>query len=284
MDRLSRAHKRMLLLLPLTIPLTGALNLLVDESRNAIMPDDGKVVPGTIVTAKKGEIFFRQPLGRTYAAALEADVSFTFLGKSVTIAKSEQLIRAHASGTASNLVGSKDSLYCTAAKLTGKKRVVGMSELAEIGMDLDAIAKLRHVRTQSCLIDVGRDGTADKAFVADTSNRDEFAAVAITSTSISKLGLARMPGESEARVMFDGMVGIIGNMSTSVQIVEEGIPLAFGNSQTMFKGSGLPHTVSAFGGVFTILSYDKKNKSAQIRIDRAFATGEYDVKTTIRYR
>jgi hypothetical protein len=235
------------------------------------------------VTAKKGEIFYRQPLGRSDAASVETDLTFSFLGQTIVISRDDQLIRSTLQGTAEILVSYRDSLFCTPAKATGKKRVVGMSEVAELGMDLDAIRKLRHVHTYSCLIDAGNDGIADKAFVADTSNRQPIVPVAIAPTPIRKLGIARMAGESEARMKFDGPVGIIGNMSTTLQIVEEGRPLAFGNGQTLFRGS-LPHTVETFGGSFTILSYDSATKSAQIRIDRPFAPVEYGVHTEIRRR
>lgn len=278
------ARLRMLLIAPLAFPLTGALNVLVDEAHNTILADGGSVAVGSVVTVKKGEIFYRQPLGRSHAASAQTDVTFSFLGQSIVIGKDEQLIESSVSGETAGQVGQGDALYCTVAKLTGKKRVVGLSEFAEVGGDLDAIAKLRHVRTQSCLIDVGKDGIADKAFVADTSNRNEITPVAIIPAPIRKLGVARMPGESEARIVFDGVVGIIGNMSTTLQIVEEGKPLAFGNAQTLFRGGALPHSVEVFGASFTILSYDGKAKSARIRIDRPFAPVEYGVKTEIRYR
>lgn len=274
---------RALLLIPLTLPLMAALNVLVEQAPNMIMADGGSVAAGSVVTARKGEVFYRQPLGRSQAASLESDVTFAFLGQTITIGSGEQLIRSTISGTAEELVGLRDSLFCTPARFTGKKRVVGMSEIAEVGMDLDAIRKLRHVQTQTCVIDSGSDGTADKAFVADTSNRQAIVAVAIAPTPIRKLGIARMPGESEARIRFDGPVGIIGNMSTTLQIVEEGKLLAFGNGQTLFRGS-LPHTVESFGGSFTILSYDSRTKSARIRIDRGFAPVEYGVHTEIRRR
>ncbi len=281
-----RVTKRMwrLLVIPLAIPLMAALNILVDEAHNKIMPDEGSVPVGTILTVKKGDIFYRQPLGREHATRLESDVSFSFLGSAVALAKGDQLIQSEISGTAADQFTSQDALFCTVAKRTGKKRVVGLSELADIGMDLDAIAKLRHIQTQTCVVDVGGNGTADKAFVADTSNRQEIVPVLIPPTPLKKLGLARMPGESEARMLFDGPVGILGNMSTSFQVVEEGKLLAFGNGQTIFRASPLPHTVEEFGGMFTILSYDKKSKTAQIRIDQPFASLEYHVKTEIRYR
>lgn len=275
---------RVLLLFPMAFLLMAELNVLVDQDRNMIMPDGGSVTAGSVVTVHKGEVFYRQPLGRSNVATLEADLPFSFLGQAIVIGKGEQLLRSSVSGMAASLVGERDALYCTVAKRTGKKRVVGLSELSETGMDLDAIAKLRNVQTQSCLIDAGKDGTADKAFVADTSNRKEIVPVAIPLTPLHMVELARMPGESEVRMRFDGTVGIIGNMSTTLQIVEEGKPLAFGNGQTLFAASSLPRTVESFGGRFTILSYDSKTKSADIRIDQPFAAREYDVRTEIRRR
>jgi hypothetical protein len=269
----------------MAIPLMAALNVLVDQSPPTILAEGGSVAPGTVVTVKKGEIFYRQPLGQSGAAALESDVSFSFLGQPVVIGTGEQLLRASVSGRAAGLLGDRDSLYCTPAVETGKKRIVGLSEVAAVGMgNLDAIRKLRHVQTQDCVIDVGDDGIADKAFIADTSNRDPIAPVAIAPTPVRRLGITRMPGESEARLKFDGPVGIIGNMSTTLQIVEDGVPLRFGNAQTMFRGSSLPKTIETFGARFTILSYDGKTKTAQIRIEQPFAPIEYGVHTYIRYR
>jgi hypothetical protein len=273
---------RALLFIPLALPLVAALNVLVEQAPNIIMPEGGSAAPGSVVTVKKGEIFYRQPVGRSQAASVESDVGFSFLGQSVVIGRDEQLIRSTLSGTAADLVGAGDALYCTPAKATGRKRVVGLSEVAAVGMDLDAIKRLRHVQTQSCLIDSGNDGTADKVFIADTSNREEIVAITIAAVPIRKLGIARMPGESEARMKFDGPVGIIGNMSTTLQVVEEGMPLAFGNGQTLFRGGSLPRTVEALGGSFTILSYDGKTKTAQIRIDRPFAPVSYGVHTEFR--
>jgi hypothetical protein len=267
----------------LAFPLMGALNLLVDSARNMIMSDGGSVPVGTIISVKKGDIFYRQPLGRSRVAVPTSDISFAFLGQTIAIPKNEQLIEARMAGTTAGHLADSDALYCTAAKRTGKKRIVGMSEVSAVGMDLDAIAKLRYIQTQTCVIDVGRNRTADKAFVADTSIRDAVIPVAITPTPLERPELVRMPGESEARMVFDGAVGIIGNMSTSLQIIEEGKLLAFGNGQTLFSGGSLPRTVTNLGGVFTILSYDKKTKVGQIRIDHAFAAGEYGVKTEIKY-
>ena len=275
---------RAILLIPLMVPLMANLNILVDQSTNVIMADGGSVAPGTVVTARKGEVFYRQPLGRSHAASLDADVSFTFLGQPVTVGKDDQLIESKVSGAATALVGEHDALYCTAPRLTGKKRVVGLSELSEIGMDFEAIAKLRHVQVQSCLIDAHGDGTVDRAFVADTSNRNEITAVAITPTPFRKLGIARMPGESEARMVFNGPAGLISTMSTSLQIVEEGKWLKFDNGQTFFKGSEMPRTIESFGARFTILSYDGKTKSAQIRIDHPFAPVPYSVRTVFERR
>src|SRR5687767_13255212 len=169
---------RAFLLILLAFPLIAALNVLVEESPNTIMAEGGSVAPGTVVTARKGEIFYRQPLGRTQAAAVEAEVRFSFLGQPVVIGTDELLSRSTISGRAGGLVWVTDALYCTPAKRTGKKRVVGMSEVSAVGMDLDAIARLRHVQVQTCLIDKRNDGTVDQGFIADTSNRQEFAAVA----------------------------------------------------------------------------------------------------------
>lgn len=274
---------RALLIVPLAFALTAALNVLVEQAPNTIMAEGGSVAPGTVVTVRKGEIFYRQPLGRSKAAALEAEVTFSFLGQPVVIGTSEQLILSTVSGRAGGLVWDTDALYCTPAKRTGKKRIVGMSEVSAVRMDPDAIARLRHVQTQSCLIDKGNDGTADQAFVADTSNREEIVPVPIAPTRIRKLGIAPMAGESEARMKFDGPVGIIGNMSTTLEIVEEGQKLKFGNAQTLFRGS-LPHTVETFGASFTILSYDGATKSARIRVDRPFAPVEYGVHIEIGRR
>jgi hypothetical protein len=273
-----------LLILPLAIPLIAALNVLVEEAPNTIMAEGGSVAPGTVVTARKGEIFYRQPLGRSQAAAVEAEVNFSFLGQPVVIGTDEQLIRSTISGRAGGLVWVGDELYCTPAKRTGKKRVVGMSEVSAVRMDPDAIARLRHVQVQSCLIDKGNDGVVEKAFIADTSNREEILAVAIRPTRIRKLGTAPMPGESEARMRFDGPVGIIGNMSVTLEIVEEGTPLKFADGQILFKGGSLPRTVETFGASFTILSYDKATKSARIRVDRPFGPAEYGVHTVFRRR
>jgi hypothetical protein len=260
------------------------LNVLVDQSSNMIMPEGGSAPVGSVVTVRKGEVFYRQPLGRSHAISVQEDVRFSFLGQALVISKDEQLIQSKVSGTTASLVGDKDALYCTPPKLTGKKRIVGLSEVAEVGMDFDALAKLRHVQTQSCLIDAGSDGTADKAFFADTSNRNPITPVAIAPTPIRKLGIARMPGESEIRILFNGPAGILGNMSVSLQIVEEGKFLSFRNGQTFFKGSAMPNSIESFGGRFTLLSYDSKAKSAEIRIDRPFTSAEYGVRTVIQRR
>lgn len=268
-------------LVSLSMPLSAALNILVDQSSNVIMPADASFKEGEILTVKKGEIFHRQRLGRTHVAALVSDVTFTFLGQTTAISKDEQLIESAASGASGDQIQAGDILYCTAAKRTGKKRIVGVSEVNAVGMDFDAIAKLRNIQTQSCLVDVGGDGIAEKAFVADTSNRELITPVFIPPVKIERLGRAPMPGESEARIVFDGPVGIIGNMSISLHVVEEGKPLAFDNGQRLFNGSTLPRTIEMLGGSFTILSYDSKTKSGQIRMDRPLAASGYGVHTQL---
>jgi hypothetical protein len=254
--------------------------LFIDD--NMIMPEGGSVPAGTVLTVRKGEIFYRQPLGRPHAVSLSSDVEFSFLGQRVLIGKSDQLIPAQVFGSTAGQVKNGDSLYCTVAKRTGKKRIVGLSEVAAVGMDLDAIAKLRHVQTQTCVIDVGGNGIAEKAFIADTSNRQEIIPEAISPVALNKPGAMRMPGESEARMGFDGPVGILGNMSATLHVIEEGKPLMFHNGATLFSAGSLPYTIEAFGGRFTVLSYDKRTKSARIRVDRPFAAVEYRVRTELR--
>lgn len=273
-----------LILVSLPLPLLAALNILVDQSSNVIMAADDSFKEGEIVTVKKGDVFHRQHLGRSNAAHLDSTVTFYFLGQAASIQKGEQLIKSSASGVSAGQIQASDILYCTAAKRTGKKRVVGVSEVNAVRGDFDAIAKLRHVQTQTCVIDVGGDGFVENAFVADTSNRELIAPVSITPTKVEQLGLVAMPGESEARVVFDGPVGILGNMSVSLQLIEEGKPLAFDNGQRLFNGSTLPRTVEMLGGSFTVLSYDSKTKSGQIRIDRAFAASPYGIHTQLMRR
>jgi hypothetical protein len=268
----------------LSVPLSASLNILVDQASNVILPAEPTVKEGEILKVKKGEVFHRQRLGRSNVATVGSDVTFTFLGQVVTIGGDEQLVEASASGISGEQIQAGDTLYCTAAKRTGKKRIVGVSEVNAVGMDFDAIAKLRHVQTQSCLIDTGGDGVAEKAFVADTSNRELITPVSLAPVKLKRLGLVPMPGDSEARMVFDGPVGILGNMSVSLHVVEEGKPLKFDNGQRLFNGSTLPRTVQMLGGSFTVLSYDGKTKSGQIRIDRPFAAAEYGIHTQLMRR
>src|SRR3990170_7513201 len=102
----------------------AALNLLVTEAPNRILAEGGSVAPGTVVTVRKGEIFYRQPIGRSDVAHVENAVTFTFLGQPVSIGTEEQLIRSTVMGRIERQVWRGDALYCTPAKRTGKKRVV----------------------------------------------------------------------------------------------------------------------------------------------------------------
>jgi hypothetical protein len=159
-----------------------------------------------------------------------------------------------------------------------------MSEIGAIGLDLDKIRKLRNGQTQNCVVDSDGDGSVDRAVIADTGDRENLLPVAIVPMALRENGFQIMPGESDARLVFDGVVGIMGNMSVSLQIMEEGRPLPFGNGQRMFRATGLPHTVEIFGSSVTIVSYDSSTKTAQIRIDRGFSGGSYKVSTTIERR
>ncbi|MEO8722346.1 MAG: hypothetical protein ABI395_02325 [Sphingobium sp.] len=283
MIKLSKRVKTVIAL-PLLFPLLGALNTLVDESHNMILPDGGSVQLGTVVSVSKGGIFYRQPLGRSHVASLASEVQFSFLGQNIMVQPDEQLIQSQVWGTTAGQLSDNDKLYCSKAVQTGKKRTVGLSEIGAVGMDLDAIAKLRYVRTQTCLIDDDGDGTVDRAFVADTSNRETALPVKIAPTSIVALGVVRMPGESEARMIFNGASGLFGTMTVSFQIVEEGKILSFGNGIMDFGPNSFPHAVEISGGKFTILSYDPRQKVAQIRVDKQFTGGDYAIHTEIRSR
>jgi hypothetical protein len=271
---------RALVLFPLAFVNTAALNLLIEEAQNVILPANAPFPTGQVATVSKGGVIYRQALGRSHVVQISEDISFTQNGQIVVIAKADHLIESKVQGTMSRVIGYGSSLYCTPAKPTGKKRVVGLSEFSELGGDLDAVRKLRHIHVQNCIVDRNQDGIAERAFLADNSVREDIFPSDIPPVRISSPGVVRMPGESEVRMVFDGPVGILGNISTSLVVIEEGKRLAFSNGQMLFQGSALPKTISFFGGQFTILSYDRKSKTAQIRLDRPFSPVSYGVTTT----
>jgi hypothetical protein len=264
--------------------LTGATSVLVEQPPNEILPGTMSVAVGTTITAKKGEVLFRQALGRPDLMALQTSVAFTYNGQSVQIEPDAQLLSSKLIGTAGEKFAYRYRFYCTAPRPTGKKRILGLTELGTTGMNLDLIKKLRFGQTQNCVVDSNGNGRADKAFVADTGDRTDLVLVDIPETSMRDIGAQRMPGESEARLVFDGAGGIFGNLALRMAIVEEGKPLAFGNGQRLVASGNLPAVVNVFGAQVTVLSYDTKAKTVEVRIDRGFAGGPYQVQTTIERR
>jgi hypothetical protein len=264
--------------------LTAATSIFVEQPPNEILSTGGPRAAATVISAHKGEVFYRQPLGRPNVKSLQVDLEFTYKGQTARITREEQLLQSSVLGSGGDKLMYRHRFYCTVARLTGKRRIVGMSEVGMTGMDLDKIKKLRNVQTHNCVVDTDGDGLVDRAVIADTSDREEIVPVAVTPTMIRDNGVQTMPGESEARLVFDGLGGIIGNMSVSLEIFEEGKRLAFGNGQVLFRGDSVPRTLDVFGAKVTVLAYDNASKTAQIKVERGFSGGPYQVQMTFGRR
>src|SRR5437763_526633 len=72
---------------PAALLLMAASGYVVTPTKNRILPAEDKLVPGQEFTVKKGEIFYRRPVGRAWSAVLGGELKLTIAGKSATLPK-----------------------------------------------------------------------------------------------------------------------------------------------------------------------------------------------------
>lgn len=273
---------------------SAAANIIVEPSKGiAIMKDGGSVAAGSIVTVKKGQIFYSQPLGDIDGATVENEVNFTFRDQNFTIGKDVNLRLSRIYGKGSQSISNGYALYCTPKQYNGNRRkMLGFSESLLVLNNIDLINELRRISTQSCLVDSDGDGKLDRAFISDTSNNKNVLAVEIPHTSVKKYDILRRSDENAAKIAFvgssvgivDKILGTTNKIIINLLIVEDSIARSFDNTTVIFNYKKLPETFNIFGSKITVLSYDQLTESAQIRIDRGFPGGEYGVTTTFGIR
>ena len=266
--------------LPLLLMLTGASGYYVTPSTNRILPVADTVSPGTELTVSRGDIFYRQPVGQSFVAILEKDVSLSIAGKSATLPKGARLNVARVAGDAAAKLDGHHGVFCAGAE-SNWNAAKGMANLMTLG--LFSAGQRHNVQTQLCLVDSDGDSAADRAILAGAKREEDRTPIVIDPTPISVTRDVPLPGESEARLRFSGGVGIIGNIGIDLEVIENGRPLAFSNGRTLISKGSLPRDVSIFGARFTLLSYDPQTKTARIRWLNGFVPGQYRVNTTTTY-
>lgn len=238
-------------LIPAAFLLMGG-GYFVSPSWNKILAAEDKLAPGTEIIVRKGEIFYRRPVGRSLTATLGAELALTVGGKSATLPAGARL------EVARNIVmehgtpplGKSGRTFCAPAERESKDHV-----------------------PQFCFFDSDGDGLVDKAFLAGVRRKTGLEPVAIKPTPVSMANDVPLPGESEARIRFAG------NLRFDLEIVEEGKRLTYDNGRTGLKKSKLPADVNFFGASFTVLSYDSESDEARIRWNSGFPEGEYSIST-----
>lgn len=269
-------------------------NIVVEPSKGiVIMKDGGSTAIGSIVTAKKGQAFYSQPLGDVDGAIVENEVNFIFRNQVIKIGKDINLRLSRVYGKGSQSISNGYAVYCTSKQYNGKRRkMLGFNESLLVLNNIDLINELRRISTQSCLVDSDGDGKLDRAFISDTSNNKNILAVEISPTSIKKFDILPRPNTSQAKIVLvgssvgiiDKILGKIDKIIVKLEIVEDSIERSFDNTTVTLNYKKLPESFNIFGSKITILSYDQLTESAQIRIDRGFPGGEFSVTTTFSIR
>jgi len=266
-----------LLIVPLLLG-NGPADYFIHTDPYQILPADGSVSMGTVVTVGKNEVFYRQPIGIPDPVIPSENISFEFHGLTARMEKGVPLIRSKALGSAKRYLIGNLGIFCAPPVVSGKRRPLGWSEAwGMMSSTIIEIKKLRSIQAQACVVDSDGDGAADKAFIADTARREDVRPIDIPPVSLSVAPAIFLPGLSEARLMFNGRGGLVGNLNISFQIFESGEPLSFDNGQMLIGSANLPQTRQFAGASYTVLSYDAATQTAKIRIDRPFEPGEYKV-------
>jgi hypothetical protein len=250
----------------------------VTPSKNKILAADDSLAPGTEITVRKGEIFYRRPVGRAFMAVLGGELTLSIAGKSATLPAGTQLnVARGVAGKARDQLGDPALVFCTPTK-SNWNMAKGVANL--LTLSLFASSQRTDPFTQFCVLDSEGDGLVDKAFLAGARKAEDLQPVAIKPTPVSVESDVPLPGESEARLRFAGGVGILGNLGIDLEVVEEGQRLSYSNGRTLLKKSKLPRDVNIFGASFTVLSYDSDTKEARIRWNSGFHESEYGITTT----
>jgi hypothetical protein len=239
-------------LIPAAFLLTAG-GYFVTPSWNKILPAEDKLVPGTELTVRKGEIFYRRPLGRSLTATLGGELAVTVGGRSATLPAGSPLevVRNISIEHGAPPLGGSSRKFCAPAESESKDRV-----------------------PQFCVFDSDGDGLVDRAFLAGVRRKAGLEPVAIRPTPVSVASDVPLPGESEARLRFAG------DLRFDLELVEEGRRLSYSNGRSVLKKSRLPADVNFFGASFTVLSYDSSTDQARIRWNSGFPEGEYSITTT----
>jgi hypothetical protein len=266
-------------LVPAAFLLTAASGYLVTPSKNKILQVEDKLVPGSEITVRKGEVFYARPVGRAFMAVLGKDLVLTIAGKSVTLPAGTQLnVARQVAGKAAGQLDDPARVFCTPTKKNWNV-AKGIANL--LTLSLFASSQRTDVFTQFCVVDSEGDSLVDKAFLAGARKAEDLQPVTIEPTPIAVSSDVPLPGESEARLRFAGGIGITGkNIGIDLEVVEEGKALTYSNGRTYVSKSKLPRDVNIFGASFTVLSYDKETKEARIRWNGGFHPAEYGVTTT----
>jgi hypothetical protein len=262
------------------VTLTAASGYMITPSTNRILPAIIPISPGQDVTVAVNDIVHQQPVGQSYVAILEKDVSVTVAGMTETVPKGASLNVALVSGGASQSIADTRTVFCLPSK-SNWNLAKGVANLATLS--LFARSQRHDTFTQFCLVDTDGDSAADQAFLAGAKRNEDQKPVAIEPAPISVSKDVPLPGLSVARIRFAGKKGMFGLIAFDLEVIENGVNLLFQNGRTMVDPGKLPQDVRIFGASFTVQSYDKESKTAKITFNRGFTNGQYQVTTTTTY-
>jgi hypothetical protein len=263
---------------PAALLLMAASGYVVTPTRNRILPGEDKLVPGEEFTVKKGEVFYRRPVGRAWTAVLGGELKLTIAGKSATLPKGTMLnVARNVQGDAAGQLKQPAMVFCAPTQ-NNWNAAKGIANLLTLTM----FARSERVGalSQFCLVDTDGDSVVDKAFLAGANKAEDQVPVDVSPTPVAVARNVPLPGESEVRLRFAGGVGILGNIGVDLEIVEQGQMLRYSNGRTLVPKGKLPRDVNVFGASFTILSYDGDKKEARIRWNSGFRPAEYGVTVT----
>jgi hypothetical protein len=259
----------------------GARPYSVSASPKTFLPQQAAAPqPTGLRTVQPDQAVLATPVGWRSAAQLGGEVTGSIVGKTFAFEAGEALPLASVSGSARGNLPYGTVALCGRPHANAAKTLIAASTLG-----ISSILNKTGFNWQVCLLDTDHDAKVEKAILVGVKSEADAAPVAIVPVPYRLTSNARMPGESEARIIYRGKTGLTGgHVSFDLQVKEEGQALFFDNVRTKVDVDKLPQRVSLMGTEFTVRSYNPADGSAVVEIHRGFVPATYGVHSSYSAR
>lgn len=259
----------------------GARPYSVSASPKTFLPQQAAAPqPTGLRTVQPDQAVLATPVGWRSAAQLGGEVTGSIVGKTFAFEAGQALPLASVSGSARGNLPYGTVALCGRPHANAAKTLIAASTLG-----ISSILNKTGFNWQVCLLDTDHDAKVEKAILVGVKSEADAAPVAIVPVPYRLTSNARMPGESEARIIYRGKTGLTGgHVSFDLQVKEEGQALFFDNVRTKVDVDKLPQRVSLMGTEFTVRSYNPADGSAVVEIHRGFVPATYGVHASYSAR